>query len=96
MEKNQIFTFTVWSFSLRSFNFYMFHINKNAIKLGNKRYIIHVLDLRRHILVLNIVRRHQNGPYLMLSILHVTNINHKVHTNWMDSLVLLTAIHHTS
>ena len=47
----------------------MFYIKKTAIKLVKLRYIIDVLDLKSHILVPNIVRCHQNGTCLLLSIL---------------------------
>ena len=32
--------------------------------------MIHVLNVKRHIMVLNIARRHQNRPYILLSILN--------------------------
>ena len=40
-------------------------INNNAIKSAYKRYILHVLNLRRDIIGPNILQRHQNGPSLI-------------------------------
>ena len=67
--KNLIFKLTVCPYSLSPCEFYISYINKKAIKLANGRYMISVVDFKRDMIVSSIPQRHQNWPYLLLSVL---------------------------
>ena len=60
VASSSIFIFTAGVYAYNSLDFYIFYMNKKALKSANKRYTIHVSILGKAILVPTIPQRHHN------------------------------------